>query len=204
MKKLCSSIRVCYLLGSMMNRMASPISAMQGWWRSRTMFWCLCHSHDSANVIANVIVVDSILLVIWLMFGGWSSNFSQISDLSGNLQKLKVGLEAGLQDSGLLGPGEAPKSGMLPACPEFILRTASLSCHQILRVERLLLLVVFKTKLQVIRTVRCRQVVPTLCLKTCIRCRCPAPECFYRAESSWAGTTGPFHRQSYQIKNAWI
>lgn len=48
------------------------------------------------------------------MFGGfqngWSQGFSQFTDLSDKVQKLRTGLEAGLQDSGLLGPGEAPSS----------------------------------------------------------------------------------------------
>lgn len=46
------------------------------------------------------------------MFGNfqntWSSGFTQFSDLSDKVQKLKTGIEAGLQDSGLLGPGEVP------------------------------------------------------------------------------------------------
>ena len=46
------------------------------------------------------------------MFGGfqngWSHGLSQFTDLSDKVQKLRTGLEAGLQDSGLLGPGEAP------------------------------------------------------------------------------------------------
>lgn len=46
------------------------------------------------------------------MFGGfqsgWSAGLNQFTDLSERVQKLKTGLEAGLQDSGLLGPGDAP------------------------------------------------------------------------------------------------
>lgn len=40
--------------------------------------------------------------------GGWSAGLGQFGDLSEKVQKLRTGLEAGLQDSGLLGPGEAP------------------------------------------------------------------------------------------------
>ena len=45
------------------------------------------------------------------MFGGFQNGWSaglQFTDLSERVQKLKTGLESGLQDSGLLGPGDAP------------------------------------------------------------------------------------------------
>ena len=43
------------------------------------------------------------------MFGGFPNGWQHgLSDFSERVHKLKTGLEAGLQDSGLLGPGEAP------------------------------------------------------------------------------------------------
>ena len=64
------------------------------------------------NVSLRVLILQVASTESYNMFGGfqngWSHGFSQLTDLSDKVQKLKTGLEAGLQDSGLLGPGEAP------------------------------------------------------------------------------------------------